>query len=118
MVSVGSDTFIHELITLAGGRNVAQGPITYPRFNWEDILRMQPEVVVITSMAGGRPAGELRESWRQWRQLPAVRHGRVYVVDANLFDQPTPRLIDGLELLAAIIHPELFPTQREDYGAR
>jgi iron complex transport system substrate-binding protein len=118
MVSVGTDTFIHELITLAGGRNIAQGPVPYPRYNWEDILRMQPEVVIITSMAGGRSAAELLASWRQWQQLPAVQHDRVYVVDANLFDRPTPRLIDGLEVLASLIHPELFPARRGEQSGR
>lgn len=108
MVSVGSDTFIHELINLAGGRNLAAGQVSYPRYGWEKILLMQPEIVVITSMAGGLKPEQLTAAWQQWPQLPAVRDGRVYVVDANLFDRATPRLVRGLEVLAAIIHPEMF----------
>lgn len=108
MVSVGSDTFIHELITLAGGRNLAAGPVSYPRYGWEKILVIQPEIVVITSMAGGLKPEQLKSAWQQWPQVPAVRTSRVFVVDANLFDRATPRLVTGLEVLAAIIYPEIF----------
>ncbi|MEJ2031825.1 MAG: cobalamin-binding protein [Deltaproteobacteria bacterium] len=108
IVSVGSDTFINQLITLAGGRNVTAGPVTYPRCSWEKILRMQPEVAAITSMSGGFTPKELLAQWRQWPQLAAVRTGRVHVVDADLFDRPTDRLVAGLEALARIIHPEVF----------
>jgi iron complex transport system substrate-binding protein len=45
-----------------------------------------------------------------WDELPAVRHGRIYAVNAGAyFSRSGPRLVDGLELLAQIIHPELFP---------
>jgi len=108
MVSAGDQTFIDELIRLAGGRNLAAGPASYPRFNWEELLRLRPEVVIITSMAGGQSVAELQASWRRWPDLPAVKNNLVAVVDANLFDRPTPRLIDGLEVLTAILHPELF----------
>lgn len=105
MVSVGSATFINELITLAGGRNLAAGPVPYPRYDWEKVLRLQPEVVIISSMAGGQTRAQLLHAWRQWPQLKAVRNHRVYVVKADLFDRPTQRLVDGLEVLARIIHP-------------
>jgi iron complex transport system substrate-binding protein len=108
IISAGSNTFIHELITRAGGRNLAAGNNPYPRYNWEDILRLQPEIAIIASMAGGHPASELRSGWLKWPQLAAVRNNRVHVVDADLIDRPTPRLLDGLEEFAAIIHPEIF----------
>ncbi len=107
IVSAGDHTFIDELIRLAGGRNLAAGPVHYPRFSWEELLRLRPEVVVITSMAGGQNVADLQASWRRWPDLPAVRDNKVAVVDANLFDRPTPRLVAGLEALAAILHPEL-----------
>lgn len=108
IISAGSNTFIHELITRAGGRNLAAGDNPYPRYNWEDILRLQPEIAIIASMAGGHPASELRSGWLKWPQLKAVKNNRVYVVEADLIDRPTPRLVDGLEEFAAIIHPEVF----------
>jgi len=106
MVSAGSDTFIDRLITRAGGRNLAAGPVSYPRYSWEDILVMQPDVVIIASMAGGYTEEQLKNEWRKWRQIPAVRKDRIYVVDASLFDRPVPRLADGLITLANILHPE------------
>ncbi|OGQ95710.1 MAG: cobalamin-binding protein [Deltaproteobacteria bacterium RIFOXYD12_FULL_57_12] len=103
MISAGTNTFIHELITLAGGRNAAAGPVAYPRYDWEKILALDPEIVIISSMAGGRTKEELLAGWRRWPQLAAVRNNRLHVVDADLFDRATPRLVDGLEHLAGII---------------
>jgi iron complex transport system substrate-binding protein len=108
MVSVGEETFLHELIILAGGRNAAAGGPDYPRFGWEQILTLQPEVTIITSMAGGQSPEELRRAWEQWPQLKAVQNGRVHVVDADLFDRPTHRLLDGLEILARLIQPQIM----------
>ena len=105
MVSAGKNTFIDRLITMAGGRNLAAGDKTYPRYSWEDILVMQPDVVIIASMAGGYTKRQLKEAWTRWPQLPAVQSNRVFVVDADLFDRPVPRIADGLVALAGLIHP-------------
>jgi iron complex transport system substrate-binding protein len=108
LFSAGNNTFIHELIELAGGINTAAGENPYPRYSWEDILVLQPEIVLISSMAGGLDPEDLIKTWRKWDQLSAVNNDKVFVVDADLFDRPTSRLVDGLEVIAAIIHPELF----------
>lgn len=105
LVSAGSNTFIDQLITQAGGINLATGPTAYPRYSWEDVLLMQPEVVIIASMAGGYSEEELKAAWRRWPEVPAVRNKRLHVVNADLFDRPTPRLADGLALLVDILHP-------------
>ena len=106
IVSAGTSTFIHELITTAGGHNLAEGPTPYPRFSREQVLALQPEVIIITSMTRGQAFEPVRAEWNQWGSLPAVRNQRVFIVDSNLFDRPTPRLIEGLEILARLIHPE------------
>ena len=108
IVSVGTDTFIHELITTAGGENTAAGPTPYPRFSREQVLMLSPEVIIITSMTRGQVFEEVRDEWKKWDSLPAVRNERIHIVESNLFDRPTPRLIEGLELLAGLIHPGLF----------
>jgi iron complex transport system substrate-binding protein len=108
IISAGNGTFINELIALAGGVNVAAGPDPYPRFSWEDVISLAPEVVIIASMAGGYSPEELKKNWRRWPQIPAVRNGNLHVIDANLVDRPTPRLIEGLAAFARTIHPELF----------
>ncbi|MDY0350604.1 MAG: cobalamin-binding protein [Desulfobulbaceae bacterium] len=106
MISAGSGTFIDTLITAAGGRNLAAGPAGYPRFSWEAILAMRPEVVIIASMAGGHTEEELQREWLRWPEIPAVQNGRVHVVDAGLFDRPVPRLADALVSLVRLLHPD------------
>jgi iron complex transport system substrate-binding protein len=108
IVSVGSHTLINELTIAAGGRNLAEGPTSYPRFSKEQVLALQPEVIIITSMTKEQDLDRVRDEWKQFSSLPAVRNERIFIVDANLFDRPTPRLVEGLETLARIIHPELF----------
>ena len=108
MVAAGSGTYIDDLIRVAGGINATAGKDPYPRYSWEDILVLQPDIVLISSMAGGLDPEEILLAWKTWKQLDAVAHGRIFVVDADLFDRPTPRLVRGLELIAPIIHPELY----------
>ena len=67
---------------------------------------MQPEVVIVASMAGGYTEEELKEGWLKWPQLPAVRDKRIYVVSADQFDRPTESLLNGLEKLMELLHPE------------
>lgn len=108
IVSVGTDTFIHELIEMAGGVNLTAGPIAYPRYSREQVLALAPEVFVITSMARGETFERVKAEWERWSTMPAVKNGRIVLVDSNLFDRASPRLVDGLEELARIIHPEIF----------
>lgn len=108
IVSAGSQTFIDELITVAGGHNLAEGRIPYPRFSIEQVLALQPDVILVTSMARGQPFEPILAAWREWRNVPAVDNGRIFLVDSNLFDRPTARLVEGLEILARLIHPELY----------
>ena len=107
IVSVGSNTFNHELIQLAGGRNLVRGPAAYPRFSKEQVLALAPEVIIICSMARQGGFERMKAEWNRWTGLPAVRDRRIFLVDSNLFNRPTPRLVDGLELLFELIHPEL-----------
>lgn len=117
IVSVGTHTFAHELIELAGGNNLSKGPIPYPRYSKEQVLSMSPEVFIITSMSRNTIFQQVKEEWSKWPSLPAVRDKRIFVEDSNLSDRPTPRLVDGLEYLARRIHPELFgfePIEKEN----
>ena len=107
IVSAGTDTFIHELIELAGGINLAKGRLAYPRFSREQVLALEPEVFIITSMARQAVFEQVKAEWRRWPNIPAVRDERIFLVDSDLFDRPSPRLVSGLELLTRLIHPEL-----------
>ena len=108
IVSVGTPTFINELIHLAGGTNLAAGPVPYPRFSREQVIALSPEIIIITSMSRAAVFEQVKADWNKWPHLPAVKHQRIFLEDSNLFDRPTPRLVDGLELLAKLIHPECF----------
>lgn len=107
IVSAGSDTFIHELIVEAGGRNIAGKYTSYPRFSREEVLELAPDILIITSMARKEVFDRVKREWEKWDQIPAVANDRVHLVDSNLFDRPTPRLVDALEKLVELIHPEL-----------
>ena len=107
IVSAGTHTFIHELIVIAGGTNLSAGPIPYPRFSREKVLALSPEIIIITSMARSAVFEKVKAEWEKWPNMPAVRNQRIYVEDSDFFDRPTPRLVDGLELLIRRIHPEL-----------
>ena len=106
IISAGSDTFLHQLLIRSGALNLAADRTGYPRYTWEELLALEPEVVLLASMGGGYTDQELRSRWQEWPQIPAVRNRRLYVVDADLFDRPTPRLIDALEYLVGLLHPE------------
>jgi iron complex transport system substrate-binding protein len=108
IVSVGTDTFIHEIIVLAGGKNLAEGPVSYPRFSREQVISLSPDILIITPMTGSAAFEEVKAQWNRWPTIPAVQKGRIHLADPNLFDRPSPRLVDALELLSQLIHPELF----------
>jgi len=108
IVSAGTQTYIHELILMAGGRNLAEGPVPYPRYSREQVLGLSPDVMIITSMARGASFERVKKQWSRWPSMPAVRDNRILLLDSNLCDRPTPRLIDGLEQVAEAIHPELY----------
>ncbi len=108
IVSVGTNTFIHELIVRAGARNLSAGNISYPRFSKEQVLGMSPDIIIVTSMARAAVTERLKQDWYQWTNLPAVKNDRIYFKDSNLFDRPSPRLVDALEILVRLIHPEMF----------
>jgi iron complex transport system substrate-binding protein len=108
IVSVGTKTFINELIVLAGGDNIAAGSTAYPRFNREQVLALAPEVIIISSMTRGASFEQIKQEWQNWPKIPAVQHQRIYIVDSDLFDRPSPRLVEALEMLVKLIHPEIM----------
>ena len=112
IISAGSRTFLHDLITTAGGLNVAAGYHAYPRFSREQVLALSPDVIIITSMARQAVFQEVKAQWSRWPDLPAARDQRIFLVDSDIFDRPTPRLLDGLEILVKLIHPQLFEQPR------
>lgn len=108
IVAVGTNTFAHELIVLAGGDNLTAGANAYPLFSREQVLALAPEIIIITSMTRDEAFDRVKGEWTRWPSLPAVQSQRIFLVDSNLFDRPSPRLVDALETLARLVQPQLF----------
>jgi iron complex transport system substrate-binding protein len=109
MVTVGKGSFADDLIRLAGGENVAgKEKEVYPRFGMEEILKRSPEVIIISSMNPKGDYQKILQEWTRWKTIPAVKNGRIHLIDSDLIDRPSPRITDGLEKLARVLHPERF----------
>ena len=109
IVTVGKGSFADDLIRLAGGENIAgKEKGVYPRLGMEEILKRSPEVIVISSMDPKGDYQKILEEWNRWKTIPAVKNGRIHLIDSDLLDRPSPRIIEGLEELARVLHPEKF----------
>ncbi|WP_455364570.1 ABC transporter substrate-binding protein [[Eubacterium] cellulosolvens] len=115
LMSVGQGTWIHELLTRAGGLNIFEDSVTpYPTVSPEAVITRNPEIIVIPKgYMSGTPATDL-EQRQGWSSIDAIENRRIYQVDEDQFNRPGPRIIDALEQIAVICHPELF-TGRIDY---
>lgn len=105
LMTIGKGSFLTELVEIAGGRNVfgdLEGPS--PQVSFEEVLRRDPRFIL------GRPetAGKLGANER-WRGLPAVREGRVLVMDTVLVGRPGVRLGEAAVSLARLLHPGSIP---------
>jgi iron complex transport system substrate-binding protein len=108
IMTVNRNTYHHDLIRLAGGRNMAEDEsITYPRISLEEVIRRKPDVIIVSSMERGGRFEKARQAWLRWKSIPAVKNNRVHLIDSDLIDRPSPRIIDGLDAMARIIHPEV-----------
>ena len=109
-----SGHWMPEMVKLAGGIDeLGRAGSDSVRIPWNDVLEWQPEVLIVTPC--GFNLDKVIEQTSQlstypgWRDLPAVRNDRVFAVDANsYFARPGPRVVEGTELLAHLIHPALF----------
>ena len=116
--------WVPEMVRLAGGRDelAREGRPSSP-IAWTDIAAYDPEIVVLMP-CGFTLARTLDETGRtplpeEWHRLAAVRAGRVYAVDGSAyFNRPGPRIVDGLEMLGKIIHPEIFSRRASRHWAR
>jgi iron complex transport system substrate-binding protein len=108
LIVPGRDALVTELIQLAGGDSITAAEANdYPRYSLEAAVARAPEVIVLARHGTG--TGPLpRQQWDRLANLPAVRAGRVHPLDGNLVHRYGPRMVDGLEALARVVHPEAF----------
>jgi len=109
LIVPGRASLVSELIALAGGDSVtADGGQGYPRYSLEAALARNPEVIILASHSP-EPSALIRATkWERFTQVPAVATGRLHTIDGDLTHRYGPRIVDGLEGLARLIHPEAF----------
>jgi iron complex transport system substrate-binding protein len=109
IVTVGRGSFADDLIRLAGGENITgEEKELYPRLGMEEILKKAPDVILISSMNPKGDYQKIVQEWSHWKTIPAVKNGHIHLIDSDLIDRPSPRIIDGLEEIARALHPERF----------
>jgi iron complex transport system substrate-binding protein len=106
--TVGPGTFLDTLLSMAGGQNMgAAYAQSFPRVSIEILLEKDPDAIVLGDAASGVTLDSVRRR-PGWAELSAVKAGRVHLFDGSLGSRPGPRLVDGLEALARMLHPEAF----------
>jgi iron complex transport system substrate-binding protein len=109
LITVGRDSYIHQMIELAGGINIGAGMSgAYPRLSMETVLEKDPEVLVFPVGSTESVPEHEQDTWKRWTGLSAVQRERLHVVSSDALNRPGPRVVDGLEQLAQVIHPEAF----------
>ena len=102
LYTIGGRHLITEAIEVCGGENIfAALTLPAPAVDVEAVLAAKPEAIIAGAERGARP-GWL-DSWRRWKELPAVAKDRLYAVDADLLHRPGPRFLDGVDALCAAI---------------
>jgi ABC-type Fe3+-hydroxamate transport system substrate-binding protein len=105
--TAGPGTWHDQFIRLAGGVNVAgEVDMRWVQFSTEEIISQDPDIIVLGDANWGVTADDVAQR-PGWNVIAAVREGDIYPIDDNLISRPGPRLVEGLEALARIIHPEL-----------
>ncbi len=99
--------WIPEMISIAGGIDVAGDPgLDPPEVGWGELASLAPAVVIV--MPDGSLADAHAQAMEHWEQVAGLGASRLFAVDADAaFTEPGPRLVDGVELLAHILHPDL-----------
>lgn len=98
--------WIPEMISIAGGEDVAGDPgLTPPKVSWGELESLRPDVILVMPEV---PLEDVRaQAMEHWERIAALGAPRLYAVDGTLFCDPGPRLVDGVELLGHVLHPDL-----------
>ncbi len=105
----GPGSFLNDLIAVAGGENVAaKAKSAWAQINAEEIVSANPDLIILSDANYG-VTPEAVKARAGWSAIAAVKNGRVLPIDENIVSRTGPRIADGLEAAARLIHPELFP---------
>ncbi|MCX6013628.1 MAG: ABC transporter substrate-binding protein [Chloroflexi bacterium] len=108
--TAGPGSFIDEMITLSGGTNIVGDKTTgaWVEISLEYVISSDPDIIVIAGGSHGISINDVAASVTSWKTLTAVKNNKIYTVDSDLGVRPGPRIIQGFEEMAKLIHPELF----------
>jgi cobalamin transport system substrate-binding protein len=111
-MSVGKGTFVDNAIKLAGGQNIFENATdSYPVVSSEAVIEQNPDIIVFPTQMGVESFWgdfETVASRPGWSSINAVKNDKMFAVNGDIIDEPGPRQVDSLEILAKIIHPEIF----------
>ncbi|OGP67677.1 MAG: hypothetical protein A2W27_10645 [Deltaproteobacteria bacterium RBG_16_44_11] len=108
VITAGSGTLINEVIERAGGVNVAGlDTARYPRYSAEGIMGASPDIILFAPMAGDKEFAAGKGFWQKFRGIPAVDNNRIYPINTDLISRASPRIVDAIEIMALIFHPEI-----------
>ena len=104
----GPNTFMDQLIQMAGGVNVgASMKDAWAQISLEELLVQDPKIILLGDSAYGMTAEQVAAR-SGWGSLNAVKNNSIYAFNDDMASRPGPRMVDGLEALAKLIHPELY----------
>ena len=104
-----NQTFIGELINMAGGVNIfADLGEDYPSISSEEVIEKDPQVILGPSNHGDQLTSEIIAEREGWRGLSAVQNSRIYIIDGNIVSRAGPRVVDALEAIAQALYPQSF----------
>jgi iron complex transport system substrate-binding protein len=113
-MSVGKGTFVDNAIKLAGGQSIFENATDdYPVISSEAVIEQNPDIIVFPTQMGVESFWGDFETVKNrpgWSSINAVKNNEMYAVNGDIIDEPGPRQVDALEILAKIIHPEIFGT--------
>lgn len=98
--------WVPEMISIAGGEDVAGDPgLNPPAVGWGELASLGADVVLV--MPEVEAGSAQAQAMEHWEQIAALGATRLYAVDGTVFAEPGPRLVDGVELLGHVLHPDL-----------
>lgn len=107
LIGIGQGSIINDIIIRAGGRNCLASPKHLVRLSLEELIALAPEVYLL-QRGPMNPAPSRPEQRPGFELVPAVREGRILVVDQLLYARPGPRTVEAVEELVRFLHPQLF----------
>lgn len=113
----GRDTFINEMIELAGGENaIGETLHKYPPIGAEQVIACRPDVIIEPTMTHSNLDSQKQTAvqyWSRFQNVPAVANGRIYVIHSGAVSRLGPRLYEGTEIIARCLRPDLFENQNQ-----